>query len=158
MDNTKKLRVVFVQEADKLRHMVEVKDEDSGIALVDSLFAATGKACALITETGKTIYEKQSPKDMFLRQPKEVQENALMETAMRIMDIYDDMSYAHNLNPDKTDSVDFMKKLSVFRDWAREYEYKFYGTEGYETFWLESTENYFTPLLKKEYGNEEEDV
>lgn len=61
-------------------------------------------------------------------------ERLLMETAMRIQEIYDDMYYAHHINPDKADAVDSIERLGIFVDWAREFENKYYGTEEYEDF------------------------
>lgn len=90
----------------------------------------------------------------FLEQDCKVRENALMETAMRIMDIYCDLTYAHHLNPYKCDSIDYMELLQKFCEWAREYELKYYDTQEYTDNYKEHTNEIFTQKLMEEFGGE----
>lgn len=83
-----------------------------------------------------------------------VRENALMETAMRIMDVYCDMVYAHRLNPYMCDNIDYMELLQKFCEWAREYELEYYDTPEYTCNYKEHTETVFSEKLLKEFGGE----
>lgn len=83
-----------------------------------------------------------------------VRENALMETAMRIMDVYCDLSYTHRLNPYKVESLDYMELLQKFCEWAREYELEYYDTPEYMCNYQEHTSEIFTEKLMEEFGGE----
>ena len=97
---------------------------------------------------------RKTPKDLFLSYPAELQQDKLMETAMRIMDIYCDMCYCKRFNPYKLDSTEFMQKLDLFSGWAREYEYEHQDSEMYRDYWLEHTETIFSKKLMEEFGGE----
>ena len=141
---------------------LKVNDKDKAISLADAIFEATkqtvevlGAAKICEAEYSGVVYQRMTPKNAFDRANSKVREKALMETAMRIMDIYDEMVYSQHLNPDKLDSVDYMEKLQLFTTWALEYDETFFGTDGYENFYLDHTEEYFTAKLKEEFGPEE---
>lgn len=98
--------------------------------------------------------KKSTPKELFLMLSPEVQQEKLMETAMRIMDIFCDMCYCNRFNPYKLEMTEFMQKLDLFSGWAREYEYAYYESDLYTEFWLEHTETIFTKKLMDEFGGE----
>ena len=131
-----------------------VDEPDAAKKLADAMFEATGNTTRVLDPLGNIIHERITPKNAFLTQTTKVQENALMETAMRIMDLMSDMCYAHTLNPYKLGSMDFMEKLQMFCDWAREYEYQYYDTDEYNDFWLEHTEKHFAEKLAEKFGGE----
>ncbi len=134
--------------------ITKTPESEKAIALAKALFDADGQKVTVTEEpTGIVIYSNMPAKDKFLSLSKKEQEDKLMETAMRIMDIMCDMHYAHQLNPDKLDDTSFMQKLELFTTWARDYEYGKYGTEEYETLWLENTEKVFTKKLTEEFIN-----
>lgn len=122
-----------------------VDTPDSATKLADAMFEATGNTTKVIDPIGNIIHERITPKNAFLALSKKEQEDKLMETSMRIMDLYTGLY---------TDFTDYMSMLSTFTSWAREYEYANYGKENYEAFWLEDTEKYFTPMLKEEFGGD----
>ena len=128
--------------------------------LADAIFEATMQTVEVIRGVADTsfcevVYQRITPKNAFDKANPRTRENSLMETAMRIMDIYVEMVYSQHLNPDKLDSVDYMEKLQLFTTWALEYEETFFGTDDYEEFYLDHTEKYFTDKLKEEFGSEE---
>ena len=79
-------------------------------------------------------------------------ENLLMETAMRIMEIFDDMMFTHKLNPDLVDNYGSIERLQLFTDWAREFEETYYGTTEYEDDYLELSDHYAQRKLKELFG------
>ena len=98
---------------------LKVNDKDKAISLADAIFEATkqtvevlGAAKICEAEYSGVVYQRMTPKNAFDRANSKVREKALMETAMRIMDIYDEMVYSQHLNPDKLDSVDYMESFS----------------------------------------------
>ena len=131
---------------DDKKEIYEVKGLDCGMKLADAMFNATEKTCRVVDEIGNIVYTVQTPKNSFLSLSPEAQQNSLMETAMRIMDLYTGLY---------SDFTDYMEMLKTFRAWAREYEYEFYDTKEYNDFWLEHTEKVFTIKLKSEFGGED---
>ena len=86
----------------------------------------------------------------------ERRENLLMETAMRIQEIFDDMFYGRLLDYDKVvgDNVsDSFERLHLFRDWALEFENEFYSTERYEDDFFGLSNDYFVKKISEEFGN-----
>lgn len=79
-------------------------------------------------------------------------ENLYMETAMIIMETYCDMSYVQKLNPDKLDMYDRTEKVGLFREWARDFEHKYYGTEKYNDEFIELCEEFAKSKLLEEFG------
>lgn len=77
------------------------------------------------------------------------QENLLMETAMRIQEVFDDMWFSQHVNPDKVDATDTIERLQIFRDWAREFEDKYYGTDRYEDDFLELSREFAEEKIKE---------
>lgn len=82
----------------------------------------------------------------------EERENLLMETAMRIQEVFDDMWFSQHVNPDKVDETDTIERLQIFRDWAREFEYKYFDTERYEEDFIELSDMFAQRKLKEEFG------
>ena len=80
----------------------------------------------------------------------EVKENLLMETAMRIQELFCDMS--NQFNPDKVDEIDSIERFQIFCDMARKFEKKYYGTEEYDSDWISLTDEVFTKQLKEMFG------
>ncbi len=81
-------------------------------------------------------------------------ENLLMETAMMIMSIFDEMFYAQQLNTDKVDYDGSIERLRKFCDWSREFEIIYYGTEEYEDDYMSLINEWVINKLIKEYGKE----
>lgn len=96
--------------------------------------------------------------DRFDQQKPEIRETLLMETAMRIMEIFCDMQYACQVNPDKVDHIGSLERLQLFTGWAREFEEKYYGTEEYEDDFIYLSEKYATEKINEEFGIEEENI
>ena len=81
-------------------------------------------------------------------------ENLLMETAMRIQEVFDNMWTAKLLDPDKiTDSFD---QLQTFCGLAREFENTFYGTDEYDDDFIGLTEEWATKKLTELFGKKGE--
>lgn len=86
----------------------------------------------------------------------ERRENLLMETAMTIQEIFDDMFYGRLLDYDKivgNNMCDSFERLHLFRDWAREFENEFYSTERYEDDFFGLSNDYFVKKINEEFGN-----
>ena len=83
---------------------------------------------------------------------KEMRENLLMETAMCIMEIFCDMHMSQHVNPDKVDQTDSIERLHIFRDWAREFEDVYYGTERYIDDFIDFIDEYATSKIKEQFG------
>lgn len=81
-----------------------------------------------------------------------VRENLLMETAMRIQELFDDMCYANQFNPDKVDMIDSISRFNIFRDMSREFENDYYDTEEYNDDWIGLTDEVFTKKLKEMFS------
>lgn len=82
----------------------------------------------------------------------EVQENLLMETAMRIQEVFDEMWFSQHVNPDKVDTTDSIERLQIFRDWAREFEDKYQDTERYEDDFIGLSEEFAEAKIKEAFG------
>ena len=93
-------------------------------------------------------------KEEFYKLDSRTRENLLMETAMRIQEVFDEMWFAHHLDPDKIDATDTMERLIIFRDWAREFEEKYHGTDDYEDDFIWLSEEYATEKIKERFGKE----
>lgn len=96
--------------------------------------------------------------DRFDQQKPEIRETLLMETAMRIMEVFCDMQYACQVNPDKVDHIGSLERLQLFTGWAREFEEKYYGTEEYEDDFIYLSEKYATEKINEEFGIEKENI
>ncbi|MBP3783829.1 MAG: hypothetical protein J6I68_11340 [Butyrivibrio sp.] len=134
---------------------LHVEDLRKAQALADATFEATTQTVEVIDGKGIIVYTMMTPKNAFDRATPKTRERALMETAMRIMDVYGEMVYSQYLSPDKLDSVDYMEKLQLFTTWALEYEEEFFETDDYENNYLDHTEKVFIAKLKSEFGSEE---
>ena len=82
----------------------------------------------------------------------EVRENLLMETAMRIMEIFDDMSYACQVDPDKVDSMGSIERLQLFGNWAREFEELYYDTDKYNDDFIELSDKFAQKKINEVFG------
>lgn len=80
------------------------------------------------------------------------QENLLMETAMRIQEVFDDMWYAHQISPEITDYYGSAERYSLFCDWARAFENKYYETKRYSDGWLLLTREFAEANIKEVFG------
>lgn len=96
------------------------------------------------------VYDWDSPKEKFLGQPAYFQQTALMETAMRIQDTADFLRYTGDISIDE----DEMTLLCIFTNMAREFEYKYYGTDRYTDDFLKLTDEVFRKELLEKYGKE----
>ncbi len=148
------VKVYRLKNQKDIESELNVEDFNKAKNLANAIFEATTQTVEVI-DGDVVLYAKMIPKNAFGKVNSEVRERALMETAMRIMDIYDEMVYSQHLNPDKLDSMDYMEKLQLFTTWALEYEEEFFGTQSYEELYLDHTEEIFTTKLKKEFGTEE---
>lgn len=79
----------------------------------------------------------------------ETRENLLMETAMRMQEVFDDMCYAHHVNPDKVDGYGTIERLQLFREWAREFEKTYAGTDEYENDFISLSDEFATKKLRE---------
>lgn len=91
-------------------------------------------------------------KKIFNALPSRLKEDLLMETAMRIQEVFDDMWFSQHVNPDKVDATDSLERLQIFRDWAREFEDKYYGTDRYEDDYLELSREFAEEKIKEVFG------
>lgn len=81
----------------------------------------------------------------------ELKENLLMETAMRIQEVFDDMWFSHHINPDKVDETDSMERLQIFKEWTREFEDKYRDTERYEEDFIELSREFAEEKIKERF-------
>lgn len=81
-------------------------------------------------------------------------ENALMETAMRIQEVFDDMYFAHHINPDISDRFGTMERYWEFIAWARDFEKKYKGTDRYEDDFLDLSYEFAEKKITEVFGNE----
>ena len=132
----------------------EVDNLENGKKLADVMFETTGSTCKVIDVISNVLYERMTPKDKFLEQPALVQQNALMETAMRIMDVFCDLQFANRLNPYKVDNKSYRERLQLFCTWAREYEETYYDTDAYVDDFTNHISDVFTPKLMDEFAGE----
>lgn len=96
------------------------------------------------------VYNWGTPKDKFLEMSSHFQQTALMETAMRIQDTADFLRYTGDIAINE----DEMKLLQIFTDMAREFEYKYFGTDRYSSDFLKLTDEVFRKELLERYGKE----
>lgn len=94
-------------------------------------------------------------KEKFKDLCQDTRETLLMETAMRIMEVFCDMQYACHVNPYKVDRVGSIERLYMFSQWAKEFEEKYYGTEEYEDDFLYLSDKYAQERINEEFGIEE---
>ena len=76
-------------------------------------------------------------------------ENLLMETAMRIQEVFDDMWYAHQINPYITDYYGSAERYTLFCDWVREFEDKYRDTERYEDDFINLSQEFAEEKIKE---------
>lgn len=96
----------------------------------------------------------EKAKEKFYKLDFRTRENLLMETSMRIQEVFGEMWFTNKLDPDKIDTTDTMERLIIFRDWVREFEEKYYGTDDYEDDFIWLSEEYATEKMKERFGKE----
>lgn len=96
---------------------------------------------------------KKTPKQRFLECTPERQQDKLMETAMRIQELYTDLLKAGVINVDSA-RWDSFNIYEEFCRLAREFEYEYCDTSAYEDDFIGLTETYFIPKLKELFDKE----
>lgn len=89
-------------------------------------------------------YDWRSPKEKFLELQAEKQQNALMETAMRIQETSDYLRAQGKIDVSDWDEHDL---LEAYRDMARDFEYMYFESYRYENDYINFTWEVFTKLL-----------
>ena len=84
-------------------------------------------------------------------------ERILMFTAMRIMEIFDEMSYSQHLNPYKMDSCMGIERLILFGDWSEEF-FKLHENDFEKKDFdiIEETDYFAQKKLNQKFGIEDE--
>lgn len=95
-------------------------------------------------------YDWKTPKEKFLEQSAYVQADALMEAAMRLQDTADFLRYTGGISIGYNE----MELLQIFRNMAREFEYKYYDTERYQDDFIKLTDEVFRKELIEKFGKE----
>lgn len=80
-------------------------------------------------------------------------EDLLMETAMRVQEVFDDMFYARLLDYKKVEESDPIERFQLFKYWAREFENKYHGTEEYDTDFWNLSDDFFIEKMQPLFGN-----
>lgn len=83
----------------------------------------------------------------------------LMETSMRIMEVFNDMYYSHQLNPDKIDYYGSLERLQLFAEWSKEFENKYYTEDDdakYNTDFIELSGEFAQEKLNEYFGIKQE--
>lgn len=76
----------------------------------------------------------------------------LMETAMRIQEVFDDLWYTHRVSPKIIDYYGMAERYNLFCDWAIVFENKYCGTERYSDDWLELSREFAEAKIKEVFG------
>lgn len=97
---------------------------------------------------GLPTYDWRSPKEKFLELQAEKQQNALMETAMRIQETSDFLRVQGRIDVSDWDEHDL---LEAYRDMAREFEYMYFESDRYENDYINFTWEVFTKLLMERF-------
>lgn len=87
-----------------------------------------------------------------------LRENLLMETAMKIQEVFDDMFYARLLDPDKVEESDEIERMNLFKLWTREFEETYHGTEEYDTDFITILDSFAISKIQEVFGNGQEAV
>ena len=82
---------------------------------------------------------------------------ALMETAMMIQEMYDDMYIAQQINPDKVGYCDPYDIRDCMIDWACEFEDKYHDDERYEDDYTGFVREYAEKKITEKFGIDKED-
>lgn len=78
-----------------------------------------------------------------------LRETWLMETAMRIMEVFCDMQVACNVNPDKVENIGSIARLKLFAEWAREFEVKYSDDPRYNDDYIGLTDEFATAKIEE---------
>ena len=81
-----------------------------------------------------------------------VKENLLMETAMRIQEIFSDLYVSRKLDYKIIDDEDSLERLRLFAKWARGFEQTYHNTQEYDDDWIDLTDKVFTKMIINRYG------
>ena len=73
---------------------------------------------------------------------------ALMETAMCIMETYDDLCAEGGIDPTAGEGIDSMERLAEFSGWAEEFEEKYHKDERYSDDFLNLVREYAEDKIK----------
>ena len=144
--NQRECDIIVSALLDKMKHMI---DGSKYFFEFEGLDGAIEKSIVEVKKLrDKMIYD---PNTIYIyNEEPEVKENLLMETAMRIQELFDDMS--NQFNPDKVDEIDSIERFQIFCDMARKFENDYYGTEEYDSDWISLTDEVFTKQLKEMFG------
>ncbi len=93
-------------------------------------------------------YDWRSPKEKFLELQAEKQQNALMETAMRIQETSDYLRAQGKIDVSNWDEHEL---LEIHRDMARDFEYMYFESDRYENDYINFTWEVFTKLLMERF-------
>ena len=128
------------------KDVYEVEELVNARNMADAIYEATKSTVKVIDDKKMVVYTRETRKNAFLGLSKEEQEDRLMKTAMRIMDLYTGLY---------TDFTDYMIMLSSFTEWARDFEYSYYGSSEYDTEYLALTERVFTKKIAEKYKDDD---
>ena len=81
-----------------------------------------------------------------------LKENLLMETAMRIMEVFYDMVNVGAVEFYEDSGIDSMERLQLFCDWAREFEETYYDTDEYNNDFIGLSDSFATQKIKSILG------
>lgn len=87
-----------------------------------------------------------------------LRENLLMETAMKIQEVFDDMFYARLLDPDKVEESDEIERMNLFKLWTREFEETYHGTEDYNNDFISVLDGFAISKIQEVFGNGQEAI
>ena len=99
--------------------------------------------CALLKINSDDLY-----KELFDRLPAEEKETKLMEAAMRIQEIFDEMLFKKEIDEEKVYGRDSMSIGSLFCEWAREFEYQHFDTDDF----IGESDQFAQRKIKEEFG------
>lgn len=85
-------------------------------------------------------------------------ENLLMETAMKIQEVFDDMFYARLLDMGKVEESDEIERMNLFKLWTREFENCYHGTEEYDNDFISLLDGFAIDKIQEVFGNGQEAI
>lgn len=87
-----------------------------------------------------------------------LRENLLMETAMKIQEVFDDMFYARLLDTYKVEESDEIERMNLFKLWTREFEETYHGTEEYNNDFISVLDGFAISKIQEVFGNGQEAI
>ena len=97
-------------------------------------------------------YDWSSPKEKFLKLSAEFQQDALMETAMRVQETSDYLRVQGRIDLSNWDEH---KLLEIYRNMAKDFEYMYFESYRYENDYINFTWEVFTKLLIERFGSDD---